>query len=275
MLVYREPTREISGAAAKQELLAAIRRLDRDPIGDCAIEALLRAGELECALADCGHPSEHAAAHVTNAMASHVLVESGPSLAMVERSLKALDLPQRLRFTTPEGYAYHGLDPRQFAALAESIEPPRAGEPFAVVGIRSIGTSLSAIVCETLRLRGFAVERTTVRPSGHPWARVLRFDRSQAAFLEQMRSQGAQFLVVDEGPYASGSTFLSVAESIERAGVSNGSIALCTSRAPDPRRLLAKAAEERWTRFRCYAASPWTVVSGADDLSAGAWRKYA
>src|SRR5262245_5644848 len=121
MLLYRHPYRELSGAAAKRELLAAIGRLARDPIGDFAIEALLRAGELECALTDLAHASEPAAARVANALASHVLVDSGTSLAEAEHALRGLDLPAQLRFRTPAGYAHHALDPRQYAALAERI----------------------------------------------------------------------------------------------------------------------------------------------------------
>jgi hypothetical protein len=271
MLVYRHPARELSGLAIQQELRASMRRLVRDPIGDFAIEALLRAGELECALADLGHPSEHPAAYVTDAMASHVLVDNGRSLQWVERSLASLELPNRLRLRTPSGFAHDGLDPRRYATLAPALTL-RADAPVAVIGVRSIGTSLGAIVSEALRLRGHQVERTTVRPTGHPWARVLRMQPAEAAFVARMLSRDAEFLIVDEGPHASGSTFLAVAEALERAGVPQRSIALCASRVADPARLLAKSASERWPRYRSYAADTWSA--GADeDLSAGAWRK--
>lgn len=271
MLVYRHPARERSGLAIQQELLASMRRLERDPIGDCAIEALLRAGELECALADLGHPSEHTATFITDAMASHVLVDNGRSLQGVERSLMTLELPDQLCLRTPSGFAYDGLDPRRYATLAPAL-PLRPDVPIAVIGVRSIGTSLGAIVTEALRLRGHRVERTSMRPTGHPWARVLRMQPTEAAFVMHMLSHDAEFLIVDEGPHASGSTFLAVAEALERAGVPPRSIALCASRVADPARLLAKSASERWPRYRAYAADTWTV--GADeDLSAGAWRK--
>lgn len=274
MLVHRHPYRELSADAARTALMSAIRRLTRDPIGDCAVEALLRAGELECALADLAHPGEATVACVTDAMASHVLVEHGASLRDVERSLCGLDLPERLRFRTPAGYAHHALDPRQYAGLIEQIQldPQR---PSAVIGVRSIGTSLGAIVAEALRVHGCAVERISVRPEGHPWARVLHWHEREAMFVDAQRARGAQFLIVDEGPNASGSTFLAVAEALERAGVPRGDIVLCASRSPDPRSLMAKNAAERWTRYRCQAASPWAVVSGLEDLSAGAWRKVA
>jgi hypothetical protein len=55
-----------------------------------------------------------------------------------------------------EGYAYYALFPETYAATAKRFwagaRPPRV----AVIGIRSIGTSLSAIVVEALRARGCA-----------------------------------------------------------------------------------------------------------------------
>ncbi|HKU41301.1 MAG TPA: hypothetical protein VJR89_24225, partial [Polyangiales bacterium] len=274
MLVYRHPYRELAGDVAKRALLAAMGRLPRDPIGDCALEALLRAGEIECALADLGHEGEPEAARVTDAMASHVLVDCGTSLRSVERALRELELPARLRFRTPAGYAHHALDPRQYAALAERIACSHE-RPNVVLGIRSIGTSLGAIVGEALKLRGFLVQRRSVRPKGHPWARVLLWSERERAFVDQQRRLGAQFLIVDEGPHASGSTFLAVADALESVGVAARDIALCASRMPSPSTLLAKRADERWTRYRCYSAAPWTNVVACEDLSAGAWRKLA
>jgi hypothetical protein len=272
MLVYRRPYRELSADAARSALLSAIGRMSRDPIGDCAAEALLRAGELECALADLSHPAEPATARLTDAMASHVLVENGTSLAEVERSLRGLQLPARLRFRTPAGYAQHALDPRQYAAIVERLQlDPQSA--VAVIGVRSIGTSLGAIVTEALRVHGHMAERISVRPTGHPWARLLRWQAHERRFVDLQRERGALFLIVDEGPNASGSTFLAVAEALERAAVPRTAIVLCASRMPDPRSLMAKNAVERWSRYSCHAASPWLLVSDCDDLSTGAWRK--
>jgi len=39
---------------------------------------------------------------------------------------------------------------------------------FAGRGIRSIGTTLSAMAAAAARARGISVERITVRPQGHP-----------------------------------------------------------------------------------------------------------
>ncbi len=43
----------------------------------------------------------------------------------------------------------------------------------AVLGIRSIGVTLSAVACAALRLRGIECRRFTVRPTGHPYDRKL------------------------------------------------------------------------------------------------------
>src|SRR5262249_44771754 len=104
---------------------------------------------------------------------------------------------------------------------------------------------------------------------------VLQLREHERSFVDAQQLRSALFLIVDEGPNASGSTFLAVAEALERANVPRGAIVLCASRLVDPRSLLAKNATERWNRYRCHVASPWLLVTECDDLSAGAWRRTA
>ena len=74
-----------------------------------------------------------------------------------------------------------------------------------MLGVRSIGTSLSAVVAAVLGERGCDVATWTVRPHGHPFDRRLALGPGLAARLSE-RSD-AELLVVDEGPGMSGSTF--------------------------------------------------------------------
>ena len=59
-----------------------------------------------------------------------------------------------------------------------------------MLGIRSIGTSLSAIVQARLRAANLNVKRITTRPSGHPFQRTVQ--------LELTRHQFEHAIVVDE-----------------------------------------------------------------------------
>jgi hypothetical protein len=272
MLVFRDTSREVSGSAAGRALRAAVGRMARDLNGDCAVEALLRAGELECAVADQASPAEPSLARLTDALSSHVLnAPAAPSLQTIVQAVEQTRWPEQLSLRIPEGYACDGLDPRRFASLARELGAP--DRPTAVLGVRSIGTSLGAVLCEALVLCGRSAERISVRPSGEPWARELHLRAGERAFVDRMRDRHALFAVVDEGPGLSGSTLLAVAEALEQAGVEADSIALCCSRAVDPNTLLANEAVARWARYRRYAIAPTHAPEGSLDLSGGAWRR--
>jgi hypothetical protein len=121
-----------------------------------------------------------------------------------------------------------------------------------VVGIRSIGTTLSAIVRAALQHQGKQTERVTARPSGHPYDRGTRFSSRQLQFIKEWNARSADFLVVDEGPGRSGSSFLSVAEALTQASVPANRISLLGSREADVSTLCAKDAAARWSRFRFF-----------------------
>src|SRR5581483_6782121 len=86
---------------------------------------------------------------------------------------------------------------------------------------------------------------------------------------------GSHFLVVDEGPGRSGSSFLSVAESLERAGVPAERITLIGSRPINPEQLCATDAALRWKRYQFLWPQPTTYARFNDDIyiGGGEWRK--
>jgi hypothetical protein len=257
MLVYRSTQHRESCELARDELQAALASDQR------ALEALLRAGELECALADADHPDARTAEAITDALAARYLDETACDASKLAAQLAGIALPEALALKIPEGYAYYALSPAAYAELARSLHRPRA----AVIGVRSIGTSLSAVV--KIALRG---ERISVRPSGEPWARELRWSDAQRAFVERLQRTAAEFLIVDEGPGMSGSTFLAVAEALERCGVDPGRIRILCSHPPQPEQLLASDARARCARYRWHSIDPWRAPPGSRDVSAGAWR---
>src|SRR5262249_43324143 len=119
-------------------------------------------------------------------------------------------LPESVMISKSEGYAFYSLYPETY--LEAAIKYFRQNRPDHVIciGIRSIGASLSAVVGATLEECGVAVDSYTVRPRGHPYHRRLQVDQRIAAVWNSLA--GVHFVIVDEGPGLSGSSFASVAE---------------------------------------------------------------
>lgn len=276
MLVFRPGRRVSPGNTLLQALLPLIRELDAAAVGsspDALLEALLRCGELECGLADMVSPDTPTVAAATDALAE-MLVGNAPSvpLSRLIASLTCIDPPQWITVSAPEGFAYYALHPLRYADLAGAL--PLASRNAAVVGIRSIGATLSAVVAAALRRRGIAAERITVRPEGHPFDRRTEFSFGHRLWLAAQRARRAEFLVVDEGPGLSGSSFLSVGDALLQAGVPRSNITFLCAAQPDSSRLRARDAARRWLAFRSYAAAgPAPPSDAALDIGAGLWRR--
>jgi hypothetical protein len=145
-----------------------------------------------------------------------------------------------------------------------------------IVGIRSIGTTLSAVMAAAARRREIKTERLTVRPQGHPYNRTAKFSARQLSAIKQYASFGATFAVVDEGPGLSGSSFLAVAEALEQAGAPREQIVLIGSHAPNVDALCAADAARRWRRFRiAVAAKARRPVEAINFIGGGKWRNRA
>ena len=273
--IFREGKTCLRGSELLNEL---VRRLtvisDLGPQGrrHALLDLLLRAGELECALCDEGSPDAATIAGVTDALASSLV--SRETLRPAELALKArmLSVPDYVHLTPPEGFAYYALHPLDFADLIPRVDP--IGRVAAVVGIRSIGTTLSAVVQAALRSGGIQAERTTVRPTGHPYDRRCGFTSAQLRWVATMLSHQADFLVVDEGPGMSGSSFLSVGDAMISAGVPRANISFIGSRDPYPPYLTARNAAERWVAFRSYSTSSTKHLPGGAKrfVAGGIWR---
>lgn len=197
------------------------------------LDALVRAGELETALADAGDSHETAAATITDGLAAHVCGQT-VDLRQILASLRALKTEGDLRCSHPEGFSYYGLNPLDFAEAATHLLPqlrPHA----AVIGIRSVGSALGSVVAAALQAGNVVVERTTIRPDGEPYARVTCFSSTQLAWIRRKLQDNSDFLVVDEGPGFSGSTLHSVVRALKQAGVPPENITLICSRPIDDR----------------------------------------
>jgi hypothetical protein len=271
MYVFRSERRLVPG----KSLLAGLRNALLSNAPAARLDALLRAGELECALADAKADPDQLtlASTVTDALAAYQLQPSDGPFDLIEM-VDRLHAVERLCVAKPEGFAYYCLHPLDYVLLADSFPGsiPRA----AVLGLRSIGTTLSAITVAAMRRRGIPADRITVRPYGHPFDRQCEFDEQQLQWIHSRLASSASFFVVDEGPGLSGSSLLSVAEALVAAKVPAARIALFCSHQPDPERLRAHDAARRWKSFPSHAV-PFGNRKPEEAglwLGAGLWRHY-
>ena len=254
-------------AQRKQIVRPASLPLLTDPL-----DALIEWGEAESAAADALCPERDSLEPALTAFRT-AMRQAARVYWSGTGSLPALDvsaLPSRLEVSVPEGYAFYALDPRTYGEAAVRFWEDERPRLAVVIGIRSIGASLSAVVCAALEERGCAVQSYTVRPRGHPFDRRLEVDSPLVD--EWRRAHGSHFLVVDEGPGLSGSSFASVARALrETAGVPDERIVFFPSWNPDGTAFVSEAARDEWRRHRRVAAAPASKPPG-EDLSAGNWR---
>lgn len=202
--------------------------------------------------------------------------------------LAALPLPDLIRMRRAEGYAFYSLYPEAYLEAAARL-PPRFSDAPTVIGLRSIGTGLAALASVALK----SCPPITLRPVGHPFQRELRIsDRLRARLLSDPE---ASYVIVDEGPGLSGSSFGAVADWLDSQGVGADRIAFLPGHGGDlgpqasgpHRRRWAAATRpvadfdslfrsdegpfpplERW--FEDLLGPP---IEPLEDLSGGAWRR--
>ena len=273
--VFRDARKTVSRSSLLGDLHSALRRLFDDPQNrQLYYNALIQAGELESALAESNSESTENLAELTDALA---FAAFGSDLDRVKQLAHVFDQvadPNKLTTSPSEGFAYYALNPLDIAKPAqENVAPDR---PAAVIGIRSIGTTLSAVATAALISNGHRAERITVRPEGDPYNRVLLFTAQQSDWIKKLKEISAQFLVVDEGPGRSGSTFLSVGEALISSGIPAEDIVLLGSREPDLNTLCAQEAVSRWKKFKFRTFSPdtWNGFRDCTYIGGGEWRKH-
>ncbi|WP_165373434.1 hypothetical protein [Sorangium cellulosum] len=282
MYVFRGGRRDVPGQRLTAELADDLRAVaapaSAEALRQGVLRALIRAGELESILADAGAAAAARLARLTDDLAS-LLVGGGAdgraARAISPDALAALPVPATVSTSPPEGFSYYALHPLDFARLAERLASP--GGPVRVVGIRSIGTTLSAVTVAALRRQGIRAERVTVRPVGHPYDRRIELAARERRWVQDGLAEGARFWVVDEGPGLSGSSFLAAGDALASAGGPRDHIVFLGSRAPDPDALIAPDGARRWRSFRSErvegGARPPRDVG--EPLGGGAWRRHA
>jgi hypothetical protein len=272
MYVFRDGRKIFAGRELLDRLEKAFECLRTNKDRDCELRALIAAGELECALRDAAdqqpewQKSAHASERLTTIAAEIVVRRNRKGLAEAGRIIREMEVPQTLAISVLEGFAYYALHPAKFLDV---INNRKSENKCAVIGIRSIGAPLSAVVAAAI---GDA-KRITVRPAGHPYERGLNITDAFRAFVERHRDH--EFIIVDEGPGLSGSSFLSVAEALERCGVAASQITMMGSRGPEVAELRTPNASERWPRYRFVPTSVEPVLpkDAGQSIGGGWWRR--
>src|SRR5215472_4153622 len=273
LLVFREDHCCVSGRALKSAMEREIAGLTRMSSADQVLHALLRAGELECGASDSDSvpvgPYESLTDRLAAALVSGAVV---PDDGALTAAVAGAAIPDHIAISRPEGFAYYAIHPLAYVEALNEIW--LRSESVAVIGIRSIGTTLSAAAAAAARARGLRAERITVRPGGHPYNRRTEFSRPQLQFVRNFLGADADFLIVDEGPGLSGSSFLSVAEALCRRGVAAGRITLLCGHQPDLDALRADDGPRRARRFRWLPVSsePRKPEEARRFVGAGQWR---
>jgi hypothetical protein len=212
----------------------------------CPVERLILRGQLEAGVADVLCPER-----------DEEICLNGP-------------LPERITIRTPEGYAFYCIHPEMYQDAALRFLREQQPARSVVIGIRSIGASLSKVVADAVE----ATWRFTVRPRGHPFCREVRLGPGLESGIRKHADDW--FLIVDEGPGLSGSSFMSVAGKLGELGIPDGRIILFPSHVPDSARFVSDSARTNWHRYKIYiepSRADRFLPAPAREISGGAWRE--
>ena len=265
MKVYGDPQYLVSACIFTRNLKKRIQAVPGTDL-DQLRAVLIQAGQYEQGMSDSDVDAAQAC-ELTDA-AARVFYEACQGQRAEVDSLKAIvecgqeTTDATLTIKIPEGYEFYTLYPEQYMTTARTLAKERVGQRALVVGIRSIGTSLSAAVRAALEANGVQASRLTARPEGHPFARTLKPPAFQANKFDFA-------IIVDEGPGLSGSSVASAWNALRDAGLQ--SIVIFPGHANGPGARANEASREIWAQAekRFTNAEPLPHR----DVSAGKWRE--
>lgn len=143
-------------------------------------------------------------------------------------TLGRADLPHQVTARVPEGYLHYALDPRDYARAARTYVRDAGGQRArraVVIGVRSIGTSLSGVVAA---VTGSHLT-LTLRPRGESGGRYIAADAVLMSRLRTWAAEERDMLIVDEGPGATGETLYCIGQWLRHLGIPDSRIMLFPS----------------------------------------------
>jgi len=205
------------------------------------VGALVEAGQLLQGVADLGAASDELNAFLYD-LAKSAIRSWDTGFAEIGNlpALPGGDLPPCVELRLPEGFAFYAVYPEAYADAARKLR--LSGLP-RVIGIRSIGTTLGAVVAAAIG----APPPITVRPFGDPFAREVEVPAG-------LIGRDYHYVIVDEGPGLSGSSFGAVADWLEARGVPPERIAFLPSHDGDPGPHASERHRTRWSNAQRIAA---------------------
>jgi hypothetical protein len=245
VLVYGDHEEIVDPANWLERLKESLCEVDRLPPGldrhGRLVGALIDAGRLLQGLADARAPTEDHSRFLRQ-LADSVVRSWDTDFREIGRLpiVPSIDLLPTIALRLPEGFAFYAVYPEAYVEAARKLVlcgPPR------VIGIRSIGTTLGAVVAAALG----APAPLTVRPFGDPFAR-------QVELPPDAIEPHAHYVIVDEGPGLSGSSFGAVADWLEQRGVPLERIAFLPSHGGELGPQASVAHRKRWDRAQRVAA---------------------
>ena len=156
MIVYAQRKRTVNPAALESLANSS----------DAAQDALIEWGEVESAVADTLCP-ERDGLHPRTEAFRRMMTEAARLYWSGKGRLPqfdASDLPRTLEVSVPEGYAFYALHPRSYGEAALRFWEELRPRSVVVIGIRSIGTSLSAVACAAQSSSHFPVHPKIAYP---------------------------------------------------------------------------------------------------------------
>lgn len=300
MIIYRKHEKEKTSMECVSKIRLLLSEIGRaaEVMHERTVEVFIDWGEFESGVADRLCPDTDSLSLTSrelrriSLMTGHMLLDSwegrGPGVksravemsAALDGLLLHFNIPEKITVREPEGYAYYGLYPETYIEAANAFYNEARPDKAIVIGLRSIGTSLSAVVAAALESRGAEVEMFTLRPRGHPFCREASISPGFRDYLLSVR--GGHFIIVDEGPGLSGSSFASAIRLLLRLGVPYARISVFPSWAPGGERFFDKGAGELWRRVKKYSIDFDALKEkllldahekgGLLDISAGGWR---
>jgi hypothetical protein len=256
MIVYGDPQRAEDPRSLIAKLSADCLRLHYTrgvEQRELATRLLIEAGELAQGLLDhefqrVGYDEWTPLARSCAALIlplGRLQTDSATSLAPALSALAELNeqqLPISITVKVPEGFAFYALYPEQYALAAQHCLAGHS-DSVAVIGLRSIGVSLAAVVAAAINATAPIV---TLRPAGHPFQRKICIGPK----LESILLSADRFAIVDEGPGLSGSSFGAVADWLEGRGVRRERIIFFPGHAGPLGPRAAPEHRQRWEQCR-------------------------
>lgn len=237
MPVHREGARRVN---SRRELARLRRAAEETPRSrDAALGLLIQIGEFESGIVDAIAPDRDALNQTTSAARAMSEDAAEEWLALAEASderrgksvlvrrltqFEAMRLPIAIELPASEGAA---LLAETCAASTRRFAADAGAERVHAIGIRGIGTVVSAVVTAVVRRSGRTASSCTVRLHDGPPDYALRVDHTLTEYWRQELSLGAWFVVAGGDPGPGESPFTAVATRLRSLEVPESRIRDC------------------------------------------------